>query len=65
MLEGFWISGVSRECEIRILVIHGSISDDLIWLVVFPVYALWGVPEGMWFLSVLGGYGIGRWPEMG
>ena len=39
-----------------ILVIFGSINDDLIWLMVFQVYALWGAPEIMWFSRFLGGY---------
>ena len=60
MLQGLWFSGVSRGCEIRILVIYGSINDDLISLVVFPVYALWGHQEhvvlvcfwGMWDWNV-------------
>ena len=42
MLEGFWFSGVSRPHEIRVLVIYESINDDPIWLVMFPVHALWG-----------------------
>ena len=33
---------------------------DLIWMVVFPVYALWvGAPESMWFSGVFREYGIG------
>ena len=36
MMEGFWFSDVSSGCEMS------DVNDDLIWLVVFPVYALWG-----------------------
>ena len=65
MLEGFWFSGVSRGCEIRILVMYGSINDDLIWLVVFPVYALWGCQRACGSRVFLGDVGLERWPEMG
>ena len=65
MLQGLWFSGVSRGCEIRILVIYGSINDDLISLVVFPVYALWGHQTACGTHVFLGNMGLERWPEMG
>ena len=40
--EGFWFSGVSRGRGMGVLGTFGSINDDLIWLMKFPVYALWG-----------------------
>ena len=55
MPEGFWFSGVSRGRGMEVLVIFGSINDGLIWLIVFPVYALWGGGEKV-VSDVFGGY---------
>ena len=65
MLEGFCFSVVSRGCEIRVLVIYRSINDDLIWLVVFPVYTLWGCRRACGFQVFSGDMESERWPEVG
>ena len=45
--------------------IYGSINDDPIWLVVLPVYALWGCRRacGSWVFSE--DMELEHWPEMG
>ena len=61
MLEGFWFSHVSRGCEI----IYRPINDDLVWLVVFQVYALWGYRRAFSFQVFSGDMELEQWPEMG
>ena len=61
MLEGFWFSRVSRGCEI----IYRPINDDLVWLVVFQVYALWGYRRAFSFQVFSGDMELEQWPEMG
>ena len=57
---------ISRTIFLTVLkVIYGSINDDLIWLVVLPVYALWGCRRacGSWVFSE--DMELEHWPEMG
>ena len=48
-----------------VFVIFGSINDDLIWLMVFPVYALWGPRRACGSRVLSGNMEWERWPEMG
>ena len=65
MPEGLWFSDVSRGHGMEILVIFGSINDDLIRLMMFPVYALWGHQRACPFRVFLGDIEWERWQEMG
>ena len=65
MPEGFWFSGIYKGREIRVLVIYGLINDDLIWLEVFPVYALWGRRRAYGSQVFWGDMGLERLPDMG
>ena len=65
MSEGFWFSGVYRRHEIGVLFIFGSINDDLIWLMVFPVYTLCGRWRACSYQAFLGDMELERWLEMG
>ena len=59
MMEGFWFSDVSSGCEMS------DVNDDLIWLVVFPVYALWVCRRACGSRVFQGDMELERWPEMG
>ena len=48
-----------------VLVIFGSINDGLIWLMVFPVYALWVHRRASGSRVFSGNIKWTRWPEMG
>ena len=65
MPEDLWLFGVSMGRGMGVLVIFGSINDGLIWVMVFPFYALWGRwrAYGSWVFS--GNIEWKRWPEMG
>ena len=65
MLEGFRFSGVSRRREIGVMFIFGPINDDLIWLMVVPVYTLLGRWRACSYGAFLGDMELERWPEMG
>ena len=44
---------------------YGIINNDLIWLVVFPVDALWGCLRACGSWVFWGNMRLERWPEMG
>ena len=65
MSESLWFSDVSRRRGMAVLVIFGSINDGLIWLMVFPVYALWVHRRASGSRVFSGNIKWTRWPEMG
>ena len=63
--EGFWFSGVSRGRGMGVLGTFGSINDDLIWLMKFPVYAHWGRQRACDSRVFSRDMELERWSEMG